>query len=103
MFYQLKAYIPTKFIGHVTWSGNIPKNDASITLHDVQFRFNGTYSCQVRNPPDVHGFAGEVNLQVVQSGEASFQTGKGFALLGLGVHTVCAQKVKEISLQKSKK
>ncbi|XP_072550263.1 myelin protein zero-like protein 2b [Salminus brasiliensis] len=68
-FYQEIAYPPQegRFKDHVTWSGNMLKNDASITLQDVQFSFNGTYSCQVRNAPDVHGFAGEIHLQVVQS------------------------------------
>lgn len=46
------------------------KYDGSITLNDVQFSFNGTYTCQVRNPPDVHGFTGEIRLEVVQSGES---------------------------------
>uniref|UniRef100_A0A3B1ITV6 Myelin protein zero-like 2b n=1 Tax=Astyanax mexicanus TaxID=7994 RepID=A0A3B1ITV6_ASTMX len=75
-YYQQKSYPPmenSRFRGHVTWSGNVLKNDASITLQDVQFSFNGTYSCQVRNVPDVHGFAGEISLQVVQSGKTSFQ------------------------------
>uniref|UniRef100_A0A8B9R9I4 Myelin protein zero-like 2b n=1 Tax=Astyanax mexicanus TaxID=7994 RepID=A0A8B9R9I4_ASTMX len=69
-YYQQKSYPPmenSRFRGHVTWSGNVLKNDASITLQDVQFSFNGTYSCQVRNVPDVHGFASEISLQVVQS------------------------------------
>ncbi|XP_066515888.1 myelin protein zero-like protein 2b isoform X2 [Hoplias malabaricus] len=68
-YYQQKSYPPTDgmFKDHVTWSGNVMKNDASITLLDVQFTFNGTYRCQVQNPPDVHGYTGEISLQVVQS------------------------------------
>ncbi|KAI5630395.1 myelin protein zero-like protein 2 precursor [Silurus asotus] len=68
-YYQEKPYPPTKgqFEGRAAWSGNILKNDASITLNDVQFNFNGTYTCLVRNPPDVHGFTGEIRLEVVQS------------------------------------
>ncbi|KAI5089568.1 myelin protein zero-like protein 2 precursor [Silurus meridionalis] len=68
-YYQEKPYPPTQgqFEGRAAWSGNILKNDASITLNDVQFNFNGTYTCLVRNPPDVHGFTGEIRLEVVQS------------------------------------
>ncbi|XP_050967297.1 myelin protein zero-like protein 2b [Labeo rohita] len=66
--YHGRAYPPDKgtFKGHAVWSGDIMKGDASITLQNVQFIFNGTYSCQVRNPPDFQGFAGEISLRVVQ-------------------------------------
>ncbi|KAL0193154.1 hypothetical protein M9458_011450, partial [Cirrhinus mrigala] len=66
--YHGRAYPPDKgtFKGHAVWSGDVMKGDASITLQNVQFFFNGTYSCQVRNPPDFQGFAGEISLKVVQ-------------------------------------
>ncbi|KAK7164788.1 hypothetical protein R3I94_003242 [Phoxinus phoxinus] len=66
--YQETAYPPIKglFKDHAVWSGDVMKGDGSITLQDVQFNFNGTYSCQVRNAPDVHGFASEISLRVVQ-------------------------------------
>eukprot|EP00064_Thunnus_orientalis_P010393 superscaffoldBa00001411_g10419 len=41
------------------------RGDASITLQDVPPTFNGTYICQVRNRPDVHGSNGEIILKVV--------------------------------------
>lgn len=65
--YQEMAYPPDKglFKGHAVWSGDIMKKDASITLHDVQPTFNGTYTCQVVNPPDAHGNHGEIVLRVV--------------------------------------
>ncbi|KAK6322268.1 myelin protein zero-like protein 2 [Coregonus clupeaformis] len=67
-YYQETAYPPTegRFKGHATWSGDILRQDASISLHEVPFTFNGTYTCQVRNLPDVHGINGEVTLRVVQ-------------------------------------
>ncbi|XP_073697140.1 myelin protein zero-like protein 2 [Garra rufa] len=66
--YHGRAYPPDAgtFKGHAVWSGDVMKGDASITLQNVQFIFNGTYSCQVRNPPDFQGFAGEISLRVVQ-------------------------------------
>ncbi|XP_045573005.1 myelin protein zero-like protein 2 [Salmo salar] len=66
-YYQETAYPPTegRFKGHAVWSGDILRQDASISLQDVPFTFNGTYTCQVRNLPDVHGINGEVTLRVV--------------------------------------
>ncbi|KAJ8256535.1 hypothetical protein COCON_G00186870 [Conger conger] len=66
-FYQDRPYPPVdgRFRKKVTWSGDIMGGDASILLHEVKFTYNGTYSCQVKNPPDVHGSAGEVKLSVV--------------------------------------
>uniref|UniRef100_A0A087YNN5 Ig-like domain-containing protein n=1 Tax=Poecilia formosa TaxID=48698 RepID=A0A087YNN5_POEFO len=53
------------FNGHVQWSGDIKRKDASITLNNVRPAFNGTYFCQVTNPPDVHANIGETVLRVV--------------------------------------
>ncbi|XP_051535056.1 myelin protein zero-like protein 2b [Myxocyprinus asiaticus] len=66
--YQGSAYPPTSGLlkDHAVWSGDVMKGDASITLQDVQFSFNGTYNCQVRNPPDIQGTAGMISLKVVQ-------------------------------------
>lgn len=69
--YQETAYPPDQglFKGHAVWSGDIMRKDASITLHEVQPTFNGTYTCQVANPPDAHGNSGEIVLRVVNKGE----------------------------------
>lgn len=71
-YYQETAYPPTegRFKGHAVWSGDIMRQDASISLHEVPFTFNGTYTCQVRNLPDVHGINGEVTLRVVHKGQS---------------------------------
>ncbi|XP_042579328.1 myelin protein zero-like protein 2b [Cyprinus carpio] len=66
-YYQKKSAFPPEtrmFKGHV-WSGDIMKGDASITLQNVQFRFNGTYSCQVKNPADIQGFVSEIRLKIL--------------------------------------
>lgn len=42
--------------------------DASIIIEQVKFSYNGTYTCQVKNPPDVHGAVGETRLRVVTTG-----------------------------------
>ncbi|XP_044227547.1 myelin protein zero-like protein 2b [Thunnus albacares] len=68
-FYQEVPYPPQegRFKGRAVWSGDIMRRDASITLQDVPPTFNGTYICQVRNRPDVHGLHsnGEIILRVV--------------------------------------
>ncbi|XP_070699291.1 myelin protein zero-like protein 2b [Pempheris klunzingeri] len=66
-YYHEVAYPPLsgRFKGHAVWSGDIVRRDASITLHEVPPTFNGTYICQVRNRPDVHGSNGEIVLRVV--------------------------------------
>ncbi|KAA0717243.1 Myelin protein zero-like protein 2 [Triplophysa tibetana] len=66
--HQGKSYPPTfgLFKGHAVWSGDVMKGDASITLQNVQVTFNGTFSCQVRNPPDIQSIAGQINFKVVQ-------------------------------------
>lgn len=71
--YQEVAYPPMagRFKERVVWSGDVSNRDASITLQGVPPTFNGTYSCQVRNPPDVHGINGEIVLKVVDKGQRS--------------------------------
>ncbi|XP_062261749.1 myelin protein zero-like protein 2b [Platichthys flesus] len=66
-YYQEKAYPPDtgRFKGHAVWSGDITRGDASITLHEVPPTFNGTFVCQVRNLPDVHGKNAEISFRVV--------------------------------------
>ncbi|XP_043996233.1 myelin protein zero-like protein 2b [Gambusia affinis] len=66
-YYQEVAYPCNTglFKGHVKWSGDIMRKDASITLNDVCPKFNGTYICQVANPPDIHGSTGETILRVI--------------------------------------
>ncbi|KAF3841211.1 hypothetical protein F7725_007073 [Dissostichus mawsoni] len=56
-YYQEQPYPPMegRFKGHAVWSGDIMRKDVSITLHEVPPTFNGTFTCQVRNLPDVHG------------------------------------------------
>ncbi|XP_075330060.1 myelin protein zero-like protein 2 isoform X1 [Odontesthes bonariensis] len=70
--YQQRAYPPVEgiFRKRILWDGNIAGSDASIIIRQVKFTYNGTYICQVKNPPDVHGAVGEIRLRVVTT--ASF-------------------------------
>ncbi|KAF7652067.1 hypothetical protein LDENG_00101860 [Lucifuga dentata] len=71
-YYHQKPYPPSegRFRKRATWAGDIMGRDASIIIREVKFTYNGTFSCQVRNPPDVHGNTGQIRLRVVTT--ASF-------------------------------
>ncbi|XP_052323368.1 myelin protein zero-like protein 3 isoform X2 [Oncorhynchus keta] len=45
-----------QFNGRVKWLGSPARGVASIQLLNTSLSDNGTYTCSVRNPPDVHGF-----------------------------------------------
>ncbi|XP_029373689.1 myelin protein zero-like protein 2 isoform X1 [Echeneis naucrates] len=70
--FQQKPYPPVEgiFRKRIAWDGDIMSRDASIIIRQVKFIYNGTYVCQVKNPPDVHGNVGEIRLRVVTT--ASF-------------------------------
>lgn len=44
-----------QFAGRIRWSGIPARGEASISLINATLSDNGTYTCSVRNPPDVHG------------------------------------------------
>ncbi|XP_075404895.1 myelin protein zero-like protein 2 [Tenrec ecaudatus] len=56
-----------RFKDRVVWDGNLDRYDVSIILWKLQFDDNGTYTCHVKNPPDVDGLIGEIRLSVVQT------------------------------------
>ncbi|XP_048417906.1 myelin protein zero-like protein 2 [Stegostoma tigrinum] len=66
-YYHEEPFPPPggRFKDRISWSGNIWKKDGSITISNLQFTDNGTFVCSVKNPPDVHGIAGEIKLTVV--------------------------------------
>ncbi|KAK7883130.1 hypothetical protein WMY93_029304 [Mugilogobius chulae] len=52
-----RAYPPSggQFSDRIKWQGKPAHGDASISLINATLNDNGTYTCTVRNPPDVHG------------------------------------------------
>ncbi|XP_030010514.1 myelin protein zero-like 1 like isoform X2 [Sphaeramia orbicularis] len=56
---------PDEFKHRVLFIGDINKRDVSIQLSPVQFSDNGTYFCDVKNPPDVEGTRARTELRVV--------------------------------------
>ncbi|KAM6959274.1 myelin protein zero-like protein 2 [Aplochiton taeniatus] len=71
-YFHDQPYPPSegRFRKRAVWDGDIMGRDASIVLREVKFTYNGTYICQVKNRPDVHGNVGEVRLSVLTT--ASF-------------------------------
>ncbi|XP_071753392.2 myelin protein zero-like protein 3 [Centroberyx gerrardi] len=55
--FSSRAFLPTdgQFNGRIRWQGSPARGEASITLINATLTDNGTYTCSVRNPPDVHG------------------------------------------------
>lgn len=76
-YFHEKPFPPSegRFHMKVAFVGDVSASDASILVRDVTFSFNGTFSCQVKNPPDVHGNVGEVQLRVVASGKSVIMKG----------------------------
>lgn len=102
--YQQKPYPPTDgtFRKRVVWAGDIMGRDASIILRQVKFSYNGTYICQVKNPPDVHGTVGEIRLRVVTT--ASFSELLYLAMaVGGGIAGVVVLLVIIVSCRRCKK
>ncbi|KAB5550125.1 hypothetical protein PHYPO_G00050110 [Pangasianodon hypophthalmus] len=68
-YFHEKPFPPSegRFKTKVVFVGDVSSSDASILVRDVTFSYNGTFSCQVKNPPDVHGNVGEIQLRVVAS------------------------------------
>lgn len=68
-YYHVDPFQPMRgrFKDRVVWDGNLQRYDVSIILWKLQFDDNGTYTCQVKNPPDVDGLIGEIRLNVVQT------------------------------------
>ncbi|KAA8593810.1 myelin protein zero-like protein 3 [Etheostoma spectabile] len=55
--FSSRAFPPLdgQFTGRIRWQGSPARGVASISLVNVTLTDNGTYTCSVRNPPDVHG------------------------------------------------
>lgn len=65
-----------QFKDRVSWAGNLDKGDASISIAGVQFADNGTFSCSVKNPPDVDGVPSEIKVHIVDRGSPPSSTGE---------------------------
>ncbi|XP_075765823.1 myelin protein zero-like protein 3 isoform X2 [Pelodiscus sinensis] len=64
--FQSVAYpaVAGTFRGRILWVGNIGKGDASIAIQNLTLNDNGTFTCAVKNPPDVHHNIPQTKLTV---------------------------------------
>ncbi|XP_029922136.1 myelin protein zero-like protein 3 [Myripristis murdjan] len=55
--FSSRAFLPEEgqFRGRIRWQGSPARGEVSIALINATLNDNGTYTCSVRNPPDVHG------------------------------------------------
>ncbi|XP_060129643.1 myelin protein zero-like protein 1 isoform X1 [Zootoca vivipara] len=58
----------TQFKDRSNWAGDLNKKDASISISNMQFRDNGTFICDVKNPPDIVVTPSEIKVRVVEKG-----------------------------------
>ncbi|KAH0624940.1 hypothetical protein JD844_032880 [Phrynosoma platyrhinos] len=56
----------TQFNGRSRWDGNFSMSDASIIVENMQPIDNGTYFCDVKNPPDIVAEPGQVKVSVLE-------------------------------------
>ncbi|XP_062309188.1 myelin protein zero-like 1 like isoform X1 [Osmerus eperlanus] len=65
-----------QFVDRIKWVGDLNKKDVSVQLLQAQFNDNGTYLCDVKNPPDISGTPSRTELKVVMK-ESLPQTSTG--------------------------
>ncbi|XP_043556971.1 myelin protein zero-like 1 like isoform X1 [Chiloscyllium plagiosum] len=68
ILYYLAGQSKSQFPDRIAWDGNINKSDVSIIIKNIDFKDNGTYTCQVINPFDYSKTAAEILLSVVEQG-----------------------------------
>ncbi|XP_077596853.1 myelin protein zero-like 1 like [Stigmatopora nigra] len=66
--YAGRVDLVKEFQDRVKFIGDINKKDVSIQINPVQFGDNGTYFCDVKNPPDFSGTQAQTELRVVLKG-----------------------------------
>ncbi|XP_061136248.1 myelin protein zero-like protein 2 [Syngnathus typhle] len=103
--YQQKAYPPQEgiFRNRIRWAGDVMGQDASIIIREVKFTYNGTYTCQVKNPPDVHGSVGEIRLRVVTTASFSELLLLALAVGGGGIAVVVLLLIIIVSCRRCKR
>ncbi|XP_041278189.1 myelin protein P0-like, partial [Onychostruthus taczanowskii] len=56
------------FKERMEWAGNPRRRDGSIVIHSLEPSDNGTFTCDVKNPPDIVGKSSQVTLYVLEKG-----------------------------------
>uniref|UniRef100_A0A6I8NE07 Myelin protein zero like 3 n=1 Tax=Ornithorhynchus anatinus TaxID=9258 RepID=A0A6I8NE07_ORNAN len=68
--YQSFQYPTTAgtFRDRISWVGDVYRGDASISISHPTMKDNGTFSCTVKNPPDVHHNVPMTELVITERG-----------------------------------
>lgn len=56
------------FKERIQWVGDPSWKDGSIVIHNLDYSDNGTFTCDVKNPPDIVGKTSQVTLYVFEKG-----------------------------------
>lgn len=56
------------FKERIQWVGDPLWKDGSIVIHNLDYSDNGTFTCDVKNPPDIVGKTSQVTLYVFEKG-----------------------------------
>lgn len=59
------------FKERIQWVGDPRWKDGSIVIHNLDYSDNGTFTCDVKNPPDIVGKTSQVTLYVFEKGVRS--------------------------------
>ncbi|KAM9690565.1 myelin protein P0 isoform 1-T1 [Dama dama] len=54
------------FKERIQWVGDPYRKDGSIVIHNLDYSDNGTFTCDVKNPPDIVGKTSQVTLYVFE-------------------------------------
>ncbi|XP_060110997.1 myelin protein P0-like [Heteronotia binoei] len=55
------------FKDRISWIGDPGWKDGSIVIHNLDYTDNGTFTCDVKNPPDIVGKSSQVTLYVFEN------------------------------------
>lgn len=64
------------FKERIQWVGDPRWKDGSIVIHNLDYSDNGTFTCDVKNPPDIVGKTSKVTLYVFEKGARGHGTGE---------------------------
>lgn len=73
------------FKERIQWVGDPRWKDGSIIIHNLDYSDNGTFTCDVKNPPDIVGKTSQVTLYVFEKGARARGRREGAGLRGAPV------------------
>uniref|UniRef100_A0A674IF06 Myelin protein zero n=1 Tax=Terrapene triunguis TaxID=2587831 RepID=A0A674IF06_9SAUR len=68
------------FKNRMEWVGDPHRKDGSIIIRNLDYTDNGTFTCDVKNPPDIGGKSSQVTLYVFEKGTAGRRSARGLTV-----------------------